>query len=378
MSLPERRIPKDAGGPDRMLSVISQPTESIVEPVKYPRSLVSLASHIRGDRGLTAEHHGRIKHITETDWSNVRLDMSVEDHRDYAAWGVAMGAGLVHGFGNFYAVTLHPDLDAMRSVNVAKGRPENQVASVFTSKDKIEGLDANGNHEIFDMTRLPEGMTPEQTVVMMRTFFQMGPFGFRGANALEGYPHLTSSVTGSDGAEFSTIQIIAPGYRDIQSNDLARRTMEYADVPVLAITSANKSHTMTGTKEEPAHWKIRGIQDDFGNGEFPFIMLGHNDEDTATAQYTEHDPMSTSVIGFHRDLPMIDGRPTVSLERHGSLPVRKIVEVLDELGINLVVTKAGAKRLGKREYPEDKLLNKFRENHRSRKATHTEIPVFSR
>lgn len=374
-------LPPGGGGPDQlgqpMLRLVNPIGEPSVEAVQYPRSLLSLATHIYGS-SLDPDRYRLIEHVDQTNWADVRLNMSDESHRDYAARGVANGAGLVHGFGNFYAVTLHPCLEAMISVNVAKGRPERQVASVFTSKDKIEGI-ADGKHEIFDMSRLPQGMTPEKVVEMMRTFYQMGPFGFRGANALEGFPHLTSSVKGSDGAEVSTIQIIAPGYRDIQSNDLARRAMEYASVPVLAITSANFSHTKTGAAEEPAHWKIHGIQKDFGDRDkvnFPFIMVGHDDEAAATAQYTEHDPMSTSVIGFHRDLPMVDGRPTVSLERNGSLPINRIVEVLDGLGINLFVPKSGATRLGVRRYDEQRFLERRREARRARKAAHTDIPVF--
>jgi hypothetical protein len=320
----------------------------------YPVSLSELAAGLpavvvaRGDAGRV------VAEVEAVDWSRSRLDVSNGRDREFAARGVAVGAAVVHAFGNIYGLTFRPDREVMRSVNAAKGRPVDQVASLYPPQRVIEGLDRIGRHALFDVDRLPAGMSIEQLLEMMRALYEAGPFGFRGLATPDVGPHLTSPLTTRDGEALRAVQIIAPGYRDVWSAALVDRAVELAGVPVLAVTSANRSHLLTGRVEEPAHYRIAGIQNDFAGVRFPFVMLAHPDETMVPDGYPHHAQTSTSVVSFCPD-PAVDrchagGRPTVVLARHGSLPADRVREILDGLHIDLHIPAVHARQLHPRTY----------------------------
>ncbi len=294
----------------------SRPAESA--PKSYPLAPLVLAGIAR-KRRLSEGDIARVEERESIDWSTTHLRLADPDHVAYAAQAIADGKGCVHAFGNFNALSFHPDVEVMRSVNAAKGRDQDQVASLTTTREHVPHL--------FDWDSLPEGFTQEQIMRMMDRFYDRGPFGFRGPAAGSIPPHLTTEVDG-----IRTVQVIAPGYRDA-SNGFLEAALEESGQRYLGITSVNVSRHETG-KEEPAHYKIEGAKNDLGDR--GFVMLAHGrgrsyDEWKARRNYPGYAPTSVSILGFYKRGE--NGEPTVTIDRHGSLPDTRIVDELHELGI---------------------------------------------
>ena len=68
----------------------------------------------------------------------------------FAAHATALGVALFYNFGNFCAIAAHPRWDSVKRVNLVKGRPENQVGSLTSTRDRFERL--------FDWSLLPDGL----------------------------------------------------------------------------------------------------------------------------------------------------------------------------------------------------------------------------
>jgi tRNA A37 threonylcarbamoyladenosine synthetase subunit TsaC/SUA5/YrdC len=222
---------------------------------------------------------------------------------------LAAGTIVGHGFANFYAITARPEAESVRRVNLMKGRPADQVGSISVPPSRIA--------EQFDWTALPDRRA---ILGLIDTFFGMGPFGFRGPAA----PHIPDHLTQvQDGVR--TVQVIAPGYA-CPSNAFLARCLDAAGTDLLYVTSANRSRHSTGADDSPAHWRAAGLLEEFGS-EPDFALLGHEDEATARAAYPRFAPMSTSVLSF--------GPAGLKLERHGSLGVDAIREILAGLGLGI-------------------------------------------
>jgi hypothetical protein len=164
---------------------------------EYPLKPLILAERVRGT--LSEEDKRRIDENGKINWSRTHLHLANPSDVAFAAEAIADGKGIVHAFANFNAVSFHPDVEVMKSVNAAKGRPLDQVASVTTTRTHISGL--------FDWDNLPEGFAQEQVMRMINRFYDKGPFGFRGPSAERIPSHLTTVVDG-----VRTVQVIAPGY----------------------------------------------------------------------------------------------------------------------------------------------------------------------
>lgn len=296
----------------------------------YPRDLLSLADIIK--KKLTKEETEILNTVSNVDWEHEHLNLANSKDRFFAATALSLGVPVFHGFGNFYALTFHPHLEVMRSVNAAKGRPLDQIASVTTTKNYLA--------ELFDWDQLPQGFTKKKILSLMDAFYTLGPFGFRGPAAKQVFSHLTKEIEGR-----KTIQVIAPGYHCL-SNELLEEALALTHIPYFAATSPNISRNITGA-EEPAHYKIAGIKKDFGNVAPGFVMVGHADEEEVIKNYPHHDVMSTSIISF--DTPFGD-QPKVIIERHGSLPMEEITALLDSFGIAWTIGLHAEKRLLKRVY----------------------------
>jgi hypothetical protein len=255
----------------------------------------------------------------KVDWSRKHLRLANPLDVAFAAESIADGRGVVHAFGNFTALSFHPDVEVMRSVNAAKGRPLDQVASVTTTRTHM--------FDLFDWDNLPEGLVRVRVMRMMNRFYKKGPFGFRGPAAEHVPSHLTTVVDG-----VRTVQVIAPGYH-CSSNRFLEAALERSRKQFLGITSGNVSRHETG-KEEPAHFKMKGAKEDLGSR--GFVMLAHGrgrsfDEWKARRKLRAYSPISVSILGFYKQGTI--GQPTVTIDRHGSLPDTKILEELRELGV---------------------------------------------
>ncbi len=351
-------------------SVISlRQAETSPHELTYPLSTVDLASHILGDQ-LTSVDLQLIRAVEGIDWGKERLDMSQEDHRDLAARSVRLGIPVVHGFGNFLAWTHDVSEYATIHTNTIKGRPASQVASIFASPETIEGHDS-GQHAFFDLTRLPDGMSVDQAISLMHDFYNEGPFGFRGATRLEGYPNLTSTYTSASGESMQTVQVIAPGYKDTHSNDFVRRYQDLSGHPFAAITSVNKHAELT-------HHRMSEAQRDFSDAGVPILMAGHHNERDARQAHQGFRPVSTTILGMFRDgseAPMVGGRPTVTLERNGSCPIDKVIEIADRNKVNVLVVPSGATPLVPREYDRRGPMGVTQELYRRGRAARTRVAI---
>jgi hypothetical protein len=253
-----------------------------------------------------------------------------------AADRLAGGAMVGCGFGNFYALLTRPDADAVRAANLLKGRPPGQVGSVVTTPMRMP--------LVFDWSRLPAGLTQRAVLGVMEALFCLGPFGFRGPAADEVPDHLTL-----DDGGVRTTQVIAPGL-DCPSNRFVAACLRRTSGDLLFITSANRSHHLAGTAEEPAHYRGDDLAAEFG-GDAGLVLLRHPDEERARGRYPGHAPMSTTLLAFHRTAGEDDaGRIRLIVERHGSLPVDEVRRALHPLGFDVVLGPRAQERLAQRTY----------------------------
>lgn len=294
-------------------------------------ALDELAETLRD--GLSAGDREVLARLAETDWAETRLDLADASDRAFATDATTLGAALFYSFGNFCAIAAHPRFDSVRRVNLIKGRPENQVGSVTTTRDRF--------HLLFDWDLFPDGLSREAVGALMDDFFALGPMGFRGPAVL-GIPGQLTSLD----AETRTTQLIGPGYR-CPSNELLDEILGRVGEDYLFITSANVSKGVTG-RIEAAHYDLAGMQADFGNGD-GIVLIGHRDEPSVRASYPRHLPMSTSILAFHKLERDEAGRPAIVLERHGSLGVEDIRELVARHGFALVLADGARERLPLRD-----------------------------
>ena len=268
--------------------------------------------------------------------TGTQLFLDERDHRATAARALAAGGVVAHAFANFYAITTRPDADVVRSVNLLKGRPAGQVGSITTTPSRIPF--------VYDWSRLPPGLSRRHVLEIMDALFAVGPFGFRGPAAPEVPEHLTQPE-----GWVRTAQVIAPGYA-CPSNELLAACLSAADADLLYITSANRSRHLSGAADEPAHYRGDALAAELG-GDPRFLLLAHRDEAAARARYPLHDPMSTTIVAFHRTAGRApDGRARLIVERHGSLPIEAVRAVLAPLGFDAVLGPGATARLRQRDY----------------------------
>lgn len=261
----------------------------------------------------------------------VSLDF-IESNIASAAAAIAAGTISIQGFGNIYAMVSLPDAAVVQRVNRLKGRPPAQTGSLLTTRRHVPLA--------WDWDRLPAGVGRDALLALVHALLDIGPCGFRGPAAATVPDHLAAS----DGS-IRTTQIIAPGHR-CPSNRLIDATLAAADLSLLHVTSANRSHTLTGTLEEPAHYRADALAREFAGDDV--LLLRHRDEPAAARAHPLHAPMSTTVIAFHRALP--GATPVLVVERHGSLPYETARAVARQHGFDLVLGPAAGRRLAQRSY----------------------------
>jgi hypothetical protein len=281
---------------------------------------------------LTPEAAEVVRRVDETDWTRTTLDLDDAGDRSFAAHATALGAAVFYGFANFCALAGRPERDTVLRINRLKGRADEQVGSVTTTRPHFESL--------FAWDRLPPGLDRDRVLAVIDSFYELGPMWFRGP-AVEHVPDHLASV--EDGVR--TVQLIAPGY-GCPSNELVDEALERTRLGWLFITSANRSSRTTG-KTEPAHYELRTIRRDFG-GEAGVVLIGHRDEEAVRAQYPRYRPMSTSIVAFHRLARDESGGPALVLERHGSLDLDDARELVEHHGLTLVAGAGAAERLPER------------------------------
>lgn len=246
-----------------------------------------------------------------------------------AADAVAAGLAVVHGFANFYALTARADRAVVERVNRLKGRPPGQTGSVTTVPAAVPGL--------FDWTRLPAELPRRQVRSFLEELYELGPFGFRGPAADRVPGHLTAVRDG-----VATVQVIAPGVA-CPSNAFLGAALERTGGDFLFVTSANRSRQLP-------HWRAEGVVADFGR-EPEVRVLVHADDAAARHGYPHHEPVSTSVVSFHRAAGHgRSGLPALTLERQGSLSAEHIRSVAANHGFALTLAPGATPRPQARAY----------------------------
>ena len=274
--------------------------------------------------------------MLDTDFSGEHLVLSSERDLERATSALAAGCAVAHGFGNFYAITARPDAAAVERINVLKGRPPQQVGSVVTTPLRAARL--------FDWSRLPDGLSANRVFDLMERLFALGPIGFRGPAAA----HLPEHLTSWDGP-IRTTQIIFPGQR-CPSNAFFSRAMQAIGSDFLYTTSGNRSRHQTGAEDEPVHYRGEAIAQAFW-GAPGFLVLRHADEARTLVEHPLHDPMSTTILAFHRlDSLSAGNNMTLIMERHGSLPFSTLEPIVNRMGYGLALSAKAAIRLAQRDY----------------------------
>jgi len=235
-----------------------------------------------------------------------------------------------------------PGKDHIQRVNLMKGRPADQVASLVTTREHFPSL--------FDWAQLPVGLKQAQVPDFINELASIGPCGFRGPAAAAIPKHLMTRD-----ADVDTVQLVVPGdlcrsnaILDGVFNRLPSNAPKY-----VCGSSANISHLKTGSQHEPAHYKLSGLQKDFG-ARSDVCFVGHTDEASVLGSYPLHVPTSTSIVSFHTLGGVAPAKPPVLIiQRHGSLSVRTIREIASRHGLGVELGAKATHRLPICEYPGD-------------------------
>ena len=256
---------------------------------------------------------------------------------EYAVRALTDGAVVATAFGNFYVIVTNPSPTTVRGVNLAKGRPVDQVGSITTAAPRIPGM--------FDWERLSGRLVETRMRALVDALYARGPFGFRGPAAEQLPDHLTQVDQG-----VRTTQVIAPGAACPSNLFFDRVARRLGGLP-LYITSANRSRHLTGAVEEPAHWRADGIIADFAH--VPnLVVIEHRDEAAARATYPGYLPTSVTLLSFHAPRITPDGRPVLTVDRHGSLSIEDVRRVAEPLGFAVTLGATARRRLAVRAYEE--------------------------
>jgi hypothetical protein len=291
---------------------------------------------VKGSR-VTTREQVLLSNVEKINWRTYSLQLSNSWHRAFAASVVVLGCPIFYGFANFYVLAAHPHQASLERINRAKGRPPLQVGSITTTREHM--------HDLFDWQQLPKGLHKEQVSALIDVFYEIGPFGFRGTAANHIPDHLTSVAENGK----RTTQLIASGYA-CPSNRFLQRALALLKENFLFITSANISSHLTG-QEEPAHYEMKQIQRAFEHQQ-GILMMRHPNEEEARARYPQYAPMSTSIIGFYELHSDEQGKPALMIERHGSLPLDNIAEVLSSFGFGYVLGPKAQTRLAQQDYAQ--------------------------
>jgi hypothetical protein len=145
-----------------------------------------------------------------------------------------------------------------------------------------------------------------------------------------------------------TTQVISPGTA-CPANALLDDAAADLGLGYLYVTSANRSHHLTGAREEPAHWAAAGIVEDFAHLS-DLIVIAHRDEAAARDAYPRHLPMSVTLLSFSHPIDAGDAPPELTLERHGSLHIDDVRRIAAPFGFSVRLGVSAGNRLPMRSY----------------------------
>jgi hypothetical protein len=221
-------------------------------------------------------------------------------HQLSAASIIRAGALLGVPFGNIHVLAARPTLPNVHAANRLKDRPLDQPGSIVTTPEHLAS--------VFDWRRLPHGLGRAQVLDLIYDLLSLGPFAFRGPAASDLPAHLTADDLG-----VRTVQLVSPGFA-CPSNELFG----------LAIDQLGSERYLFATSIDLVLARDAGM-----------VCMRR----TAPCAYPEHAPTPPSVLSIHK-LAVADGKPSLILERHGSLSVAQIRRAAAHVGLGVVLTPA--------------------------------------
>src|SRR6266571_789089 len=120
---------------------------SVEKPIAAQSNLPSSNLLFSPDR-LTEEEKRIYLQVMDRNWEDQPLFIDNLEHIGDAAKAIALGRPLIvlAPFGNIYGLFGHPAKEVVEAINVAKGRPAEQVGSITTTQENILNM--------FDLDRL--------------------------------------------------------------------------------------------------------------------------------------------------------------------------------------------------------------------------------
>ncbi|MDT7744146.1 MAG: hypothetical protein QOE59_3224 [Actinomycetota bacterium] len=220
----------------------------------------ALAETVFGRR-LSVTERRELDRFWRTDWAEHRLVLDDATDRSLAATAIAFGTPVFHGSGPGYALSFHPDVEVVRSVRHALGRPSSWVPAVTTTRSLLPTLvDA----EALDVP-LPELMAALDERLVR------GPVALTLPAASDVPAHLTTRVDG-----VATIEVVVPGERCASAAFLAA-TLERAGIGLLATTRPYATCPTTG-RRGPVLERVSDVQRTFGRMRPGAVVLAHRSE----------------------------------------------------------------------------------------------------
>jgi hypothetical protein len=223
------------------------------------------------------------------------------------ARAIARGAIAALPFGNVTALVSASDAAATARMAYVRGRAPDVPGSIVTTWPHLPTL--------FDWSHLPDGLDSEAVMEIIDTLFAEGPFGFRGpASRL-----IPAHLAGWDGG-IRTAQIIGPGYA-CPSNKLLEATIAEQRSGLLHVSAAG------------------GSVPPFPEG-VPGLVIEDRQETPAAARYPGFAVARPTILSFQRFGPNdTRGRPTLIVERQGSLPIATLAGIIGCWGFGLAVVR---------------------------------------
>jgi len=283
------------------------------------------------------------------------LDIKNSEDIHHASHLLATGENpLVAPFGNIIGYFSNPSEQAVGDLNEFKGRPRSQTGSITTSPGYYPHI---GDWSKLDSTVLPKN----KVLSLIQDLSHMGPIGFI-LPAADFIPsHLSKTVNGSQ----KTVQLIVPGKESPVNEIFEGAVKQMPDNPFIFATSGNVSSKLTGV-EGAAHHRFGPLIEEFARAGKGGLIVLRDDEEAMRRRHPFHDTRSTTILNLSdvvRDnkgniLTDKQGRPMISISRHGSADERYIRKILAGQGFGASFPK---ERIPSRHYsPGEYMLYTFR------------------
>lgn len=264
------------------------------------------------------------------------MGLYLEDpaHVRIASRAVNMGAVILHGFANIYALSAESHFSSAQRLKIMCGR-QDADAWVTTIPAYLD--------TVVEWDPIQDGIEAWEIRALISELLHMGPIGL----CLPASPAVPDHlVTVHDDSRW--INIMMAGL-DCPSGIFLEQALNVSGEPLLAIEPACRSYVRGKNLEtDPVHYRGERAAEEFAT--LPGVLSLVGDDKEAERNYLIYAPTHPSVLSF-QDLRFDrKGRPMVAIETHGSLALERIADVLDHYDMGHVVMPSAQSRLPARMY----------------------------